>query len=161
MNLISRATIPRIPGALVLEAGDVAVWNNQSTQHYALNDYYPAPRRMGARALVGDIPRGPADSSTHLPPSTGASHEFSRWPPFPRKPAAPDHHGGPLCAWLAARRFPRRHSVTMDEQIQKAWTATTPAPPCCTCMRELDGKGSKRLSKFSELIAGVRARVPR
>ena len=27
-------------------------------------------------------------------------------------------------------------------------------------MRELDGKGSKRLSKFNELLAGVRARVP-
>ncbi|MNK77684.1 3-keto-5-aminohexanoate cleavage enzyme [compost metagenome] len=27
-------------------------------------------------------------------------------------------------------------------------------------VRELDGKGSKRLSKFNELIAGVRARVP-
>lgn len=27
-------------------------------------------------------------------------------------------------------------------------------------MRELDGKGSKRLSKFNELIAGVRAEVP-
>ena len=27
-------------------------------------------------------------------------------------------------------------------------------------MRELDGKGSKRLSKFNELIAGVRAAVP-
>jgi uncharacterized protein (DUF849 family) len=27
-------------------------------------------------------------------------------------------------------------------------------------VRELDGKGSKRLSKFNELIAGIRARVP-
>src|SRR6202044_2747974 len=27
-------------------------------------------------------------------------------------------------------------------------------------VRELDGKGSKRLSKFNELIAGVRAAVP-
>jgi hypothetical protein len=59
------------------------------------------------------------------------------------------------------RQTSRRTSRSRwESRSRRRSTATTPAPPCCTCMRELDGKGSKRLSKFNELIAGVRARVP-
>ena len=36
--------------------GDVAMWDNRSTQHYAANDYYPARRRMERTAVVGDVP---------------------------------------------------------------------------------------------------------
>ena len=51
------------------------------------------------------------------------------------------------CRW---RRRSRRRS-----------TATTPALLSCTstCAKQ-DGKGSKRLSKFNELLAGIRARAP-
>ena len=57
--------------------------------------------------------------------------------------------------------FPEDIPVTMEQQIQKA-------VDCCNAgatvlhlhVRELDGKGSKRLSKFNELIAGVRNAVP-
>lgn len=31
--------------------GSVAVWDNLATQHYAVNDYYPAPRRMHRVAI--------------------------------------------------------------------------------------------------------------
>ena len=49
----------------------------------------------------------------------------------------------------------------MDEQIQKAVDCyNAGATVLHLHVRELDGKGSKRLSKFNELIAGVRARVP-
>ena len=51
--------------------------------------------------------------------------------------------------------------VTMEAQIQKAVDCyNAGATVLHLHVRELDGKGSKRLSKFNELIAGVRARVP-
>ena len=57
--------------------------------------------------------------------------------------------------------FPEDIPVTMDAQIQKAvdcWNAG--ATVLHLHVRELDGKGSKRLSKFNELVAGVRRAVP-
>ena len=57
--------------------------------------------------------------------------------------------------------FPEDIPVTMDEQIQKAVDCyNTGATVLHLHVRELDGKGSKRLSKFNELIAGVRSAVP-
>jgi len=51
--------------------------------------------------------------------------------------------------------------VTMAEQIQKAVDCyNAGATVLHLHVRELDGKGSKRLSKFNELIAGVRNAVP-
>ncbi len=57
--------------------------------------------------------------------------------------------------------FPEDIPVTMDEQIQKAVDCyEAGATVLHLHVRELDGTGSKRLSKFNELIAGVRAAVP-
>jgi uncharacterized protein (DUF849 family) len=57
--------------------------------------------------------------------------------------------------------FPEDIAVTMDAQIQKAVDCyNAGATVLHLHVRELDGKGSKRLSKFNELIAGIRARVP-
>ncbi|MGF6722230.1 uncharacterized protein (DUF849 family) [Paraburkholderia sp. GAS41] len=57
--------------------------------------------------------------------------------------------------------FPEDIPVTMDEQIQKAVDCyNAGATVLHLHVRELDGKGSKRLSKFNELIAGVRHAVP-
>ena len=57
--------------------------------------------------------------------------------------------------------FPEDIPVTMAEQVQKAVDCyNAGATVLHLHVRELDGKGSKRLSKFNELIAGVRARVP-
>ncbi|MDP2022396.1 MAG: 3-keto-5-aminohexanoate cleavage protein, partial [Hydrogenophaga sp.] len=57
--------------------------------------------------------------------------------------------------------FPEDIAVTMEQQIQKAVDCyNAGATVLHLHVRELDGKGSKRLSKFNELIAGVRARVP-
>jgi len=57
--------------------------------------------------------------------------------------------------------FPEDIPVTMEAQVQKAvdcWNAG--ATVLHLHVRELDGSGSKRLSKFNELIAGVRKAVP-
>ena len=57
--------------------------------------------------------------------------------------------------------FPEDIPVTMEEQIAKAVECyEAGATVLHLHVRELDGKGSKRLSKFNELIAGVRAEVP-
>ncbi|MES2249306.1 MAG: 3-keto-5-aminohexanoate cleavage protein [Pseudomonadota bacterium] len=63
-------------------------------------------------------------------------------------------------SWVPAD-FPEDIPVTMEQQIQKAVECyNAGATVLHLHVRELDGKGSKRLSKFNELIAGVRARVP-
>jgi uncharacterized protein (DUF849 family) len=57
--------------------------------------------------------------------------------------------------------FPEDIPLTMQEQVQKAVDCyDAGASVLHLHVRELDGKGSKRLSKFNELIAGVRAAVP-
>ncbi|UXI04463.1 3-keto-5-aminohexanoate cleavage protein [Photobacterium sp. TY1-4] len=57
--------------------------------------------------------------------------------------------------------FPEDIPVTMEEQIQKAVDCyEAGATVLHLHVRELDGTGSKRLSKFNELIAGVREAVP-
>ncbi|HPW12491.1 MAG TPA: 3-keto-5-aminohexanoate cleavage protein [Thermomonas sp.] len=57
--------------------------------------------------------------------------------------------------------FPEDIPVTMEEQVQKAVDCyNAGATVLHLHVRELDGRGSKRLSKFNELIAGVRAAVP-
>ena len=57
--------------------------------------------------------------------------------------------------------FPRTFPSRWKRRSRRRWTATTPAPRVLHLhVRELDGKGSKRLSKFNELIAGVRKAVP-
>lgn len=62
--------------------------------------------------------------------------------------------------WMPAD-FPEDIPVTMAEQIQKAVDCyNAGATVLHLHVRELDGHGSKRLSKFNELIAGVRAAVP-
>ena len=57
--------------------------------------------------------------------------------------------------------FPEDIPVTMAEQVQKAVDCyNAGATVLHLHVRELDGSGSKRLSQFNELIAGVRKAVP-
>jgi uncharacterized protein (DUF849 family) len=63
-------------------------------------------------------------------------------------------------SWMPSD-FPGEIAVTMEEQIQIAVDCyNAGARVLHLHVRELDGRGSKRLSKFNELIAGVRSRVP-
>jgi hypothetical protein len=63
--------------------------------------------------------------------------------------------------WIARPTFPEDIPVTMEEQIQKAVDCyEAGATVLHLHVREADGKGSKRLSMFNELIAGVRKAVP-
>ena len=61
----------------------------------------------------------------------------------------------------APEDFPADIPVTMDEQIQKAVDCyNAGATVLHLHAREDDGKGSKRLSRFNELLAGIHAVVP-
>lgn len=54
--LLSQAAIPEYQVRIRWRPGTVAVWDNRCTQHYAVHDYYPAPRKMARATIVGDIP---------------------------------------------------------------------------------------------------------
>ena len=38
------------------EPNTIAMWDNRSTQHYAVQDYFPAVRRMHRATVIGDKP---------------------------------------------------------------------------------------------------------
>ena len=62
--------------------------------------------------------------------------------------------------WMPAD-YPEDIPLTMEEHIQKAVDCyNAGATVLHLHVRELDGKGSKRLSKFNELLAGLRHAVP-
>lgn len=39
--------------------GDIAIWDNRSTQHYAVSDYDDQPRLLHRMTIAGDVPVGP------------------------------------------------------------------------------------------------------
>jgi taurine dioxygenase len=55
--LFAQARVPEYQFRVRWAPGTVVFWDNQSTQHYAANDYYPERRRMERTAVVGDVPR--------------------------------------------------------------------------------------------------------
>jgi len=54
--LISQASIPEFQVRFRWRPNSVAIWDNRCTQHYAVQDYWPAPRKMERAAIVGDKP---------------------------------------------------------------------------------------------------------
>ncbi|MEC3952230.1 TauD/TfdA family dioxygenase [Nocardia sp. CDC153] len=57
------------------QLGDVAIWDNRATQHYAIDDYDGQPRRLTRITLAGDVPVGVnGDASTII---TGNAEHYS------------------------------------------------------------------------------------
>nr|WP_078198519.1 TauD/TfdA family dioxygenase [Cupriavidus necator] len=54
--LLSQAAIPEFQVRFRWRPNSVAVWDNRATQHYAVMDYWPAPRKMDRAAIIGDRP---------------------------------------------------------------------------------------------------------
>jgi taurine dioxygenase len=54
--LISQAYIPEYQVRWRWQPNSVAIWDNRSTQHYAVMDYPPCTRKMERAAIVGDVP---------------------------------------------------------------------------------------------------------
>ena len=54
--LISQAAIPEYQVRWRWRPNSVAIWDNRCTQHYAVQDYWPAVRKMERAAIIGDRP---------------------------------------------------------------------------------------------------------
>ena len=54
--LISQAAIPEYQVRWRWQPNDVAIWDNRCTQHYAVQDYWPAARKMERAGIIGDVP---------------------------------------------------------------------------------------------------------
>ncbi len=54
--LTSQAAIPEHQVRFRWAPNSVAMWDNRCTQHYAVQDYWPAPRKMERTAIIGDKP---------------------------------------------------------------------------------------------------------
>ncbi|WP_406388077.1 TauD/TfdA dioxygenase family protein [Streptomyces sp. NBC_00887] len=52
--LISQAAVPEYQVRWRWQKNSVAIWDNRSTQHYAVQDYWPAVRKMERAGIVGD-----------------------------------------------------------------------------------------------------------
>jgi taurine dioxygenase len=54
--LISQAQIPEYQVRWRWQKNSIAIWDNRSTQHYAVMDYPPCHRKMERAGIVGDAP---------------------------------------------------------------------------------------------------------
>jgi taurine dioxygenase len=54
--LIGRAAIPEYQVRWRWTPNSVAIWDNRCTQHYAVQDYWPAVRKMERAGIIGDTP---------------------------------------------------------------------------------------------------------
>ncbi|KJS27187.1 MAG: taurine dioxygenase [Hyphomonadaceae bacterium BRH_c29] len=54
--LQGRAAIPEYQVRWRWEPNSVAIWDNRCTQHYAVQDYWPAVRKMERAGIIGDRP---------------------------------------------------------------------------------------------------------
>ncbi|SAL77343.1 TauD/TfdA dioxygenase family protein [Caballeronia telluris] len=54
--LISQAYIPEHQVRWRWKPNSIAIWDNRSTQHYAVMDYPPCHRKMERAGIVGDVP---------------------------------------------------------------------------------------------------------
>ncbi|SOZ17127.1 TauD/TfdA dioxygenase family protein [Cupriavidus taiwanensis] len=54
--LYRQAAAPEYQVRLKWEPNTIAFWDNRSTHHYAIQDYYPAVRRMMRATVIGDLP---------------------------------------------------------------------------------------------------------
>jgi taurine dioxygenase len=55
-HLYAQAAIPEYQCRFQWRANSIAFWDNRSSQHYAVSDYFPALRRMERVTIIGDKP---------------------------------------------------------------------------------------------------------
>lgn len=54
--LVSQANIPEYQVRWRWQKNSMAIWDNRSTQHYAVMDYQPCHRKMERAGIIGDVP---------------------------------------------------------------------------------------------------------
>jgi taurine dioxygenase len=55
-QLISQAYVPEFQVRWRWKKDSIAIWDNRSTQHYAVMDYPPCHRKMERAGIIGDVP---------------------------------------------------------------------------------------------------------
>ena len=55
-TLISQAAIPEYQVRFRWRTNSVAIWDNRCTQHYAVDDFFPAVRKLERAGIIGDRP---------------------------------------------------------------------------------------------------------
>ena len=71
----NRITLPENTIRWNWQPGDLAIWDNRATQHYAVADYGTQRRRMHRITLAGDIPIGVTGERSHI--ICGNASEYS------------------------------------------------------------------------------------
>ena len=131
-----------------------AIWDNRCTQHYAVQDYWPAVRKMERAGIVGDPPPSDISSTFRTDRTEHSAMYFLDDSLFPENQEKLVITAAPYGPEWAPADFPEDIPLTMDQHVQQAvdcWNAG--ATVLHMHVRELDGKGSKRLSQFNELLA--------
>jgi taurine dioxygenase len=64
--LFDHATQPEVVVRHRWQAGDVVIWDNKATMHYATDDYGTAERRMRRVTIAGGVPHGPTGSESRI-----------------------------------------------------------------------------------------------
>ena len=54
--LQSQAGVPEYQVRFRFHTNSVAIWDNRSTQHYAVQDFWPAVRHLERAGIIGDRP---------------------------------------------------------------------------------------------------------
>jgi taurine dioxygenase len=54
--LISQACVPEFQVRFRFRRNSVAIWDNRCTQHYAVQDFWPAVRNLERAGIIGDVP---------------------------------------------------------------------------------------------------------
>ena len=54
--LLSQAAVPEYQVRWRLRKNSVAIWDNRCTQHYAVQDFWPAVRNLERAGIIGDRP---------------------------------------------------------------------------------------------------------
>ncbi|MGW5817910.1 TauD/TfdA dioxygenase family protein [Streptomyces noursei] len=75
--------------------GDVAFWDNRSTEHYAVRDYDPHPRRMQRITLAGDVPVSVQGEHSRVVAGDDTDYTTSLTHPHDGKPSDRDHVASP------------------------------------------------------------------
>ena len=159
--LISQAQIPGISGALALEAEQRRVLG-QSLDATLRGHGLPAvPPEDGTRRHQGRPAVLSAFGISQFIQRKDTTMHFLDGALFPENQQKLVITASPYGPEWVPSDFPEDIAVTMDEQVQKAVDCyNAGATVLHVHVREADGKGSKRLSKFNELLARLRVAVP-